>query len=442
MFTADILQNLETSQTGEEGNRMCNRNAKERVLVVLPDVPFPIVSGGHMRDAQILHGLHEIGIRPYLLYFGAGEGYALAPNYPLAEWVQHAEFAGPRCERPDRSLISLVRRKFGYVVTRIPGTHPFSYQYDAIRACDIILEYARRMAIQVIILRSFWCHYAARLRGAGFKVIANCPDYNPLLAWEMVRSIRNPFRKVGPLCNYAGVRRLEEQFLPLCNEVWAPTLKEADAVAQLLPRERILLLPNLVDVGAYPDLSQESSANNTVLFVANYSYSPNANAAKLLLDVIFPALRSQASDATLLLVGHLPATLADLGARCPGVEVHGFANDLISLYRRTSVVLLPVTEGAGMLFKAVEALAVGKPVVGFQHAFRGIPRNTNVEAYLVADSPEDMARQTSELLVNAGRRRTLGSAARAMAETSLSWEAGKEIMLKSRVLNSSRATHS
>ena len=393
-----------------------------RVLLVFPDVPYPLISGGHLRDWQVLNLLNRLGARPHVLYFGAGEGYTLSSDSPVADLAASVYFGGDRLERPDSSRLRTLQRKLGYLINRRPQTHAFGFQYDAMGARERILDCARRTRTKFVILRPIWCHYVPDLQNAGCRVIVNCPDYNTLLAWQMVRSVRNPLGKLGPLCNYAGVRKLENEFLPLCDEVWAPTEEEAAALARFIPRERIVVLPNLLDVPSQPDFSNECSINPVLLFVANFGYGPNANAARLLLKTVFPAIRQRLSEARLLLVGRdLPS---DLLAPCKqeGVKVLGFVEDLASVYRRAAVVLLPVMEGAGTLFKALEALAMGKATVGFEHSFRGIPRRDG--AYLVVDSPAEMARQAAGLLANEPRRRAMANAARKLAVEELSWEKG------------------
>lgn len=357
-----------------------------RVLLVVPSVPYPLVSGGHHRDWQILNLLTRIGIKPHLLYFGAGEGYLLAPGTPLEPLCASIAFGGCRDETPDRGRFATLGRKLGYLTGFGGETFPFSYQYDAINAGDGILEAARGVSAEVVIVRSFWCHHAPALKAAGIKIIANCPDFNTQLAWEMVRTVRGPWRKFGPLCNYIGVRRQERTFLPTCDEVWVPTESEADALKEMALLEKKLVMPNVLDSDAYPDYSAERDDGATMLFVANYGYAPNANAARLLLTEIFPAVRARTPSARLVMVGRgLPAELARVAEGTAAIELPGFVDDLRPYYRRAALVLLPVLQGAGMMIKTLEALMYGKAAVGFQQSFRGLasekdPPFTTVDA--------------------------------------------------------------
>jgi glycosyltransferase involved in cell wall biosynthesis len=213
--------------------------------------------------------------------------------------------------------------------------------------------------------------------------------------------------------------------------VWAPTRGELDEIAALGGPARLVSMPNLVDVAAYPDLAATAPEDDTLLFVANFAYAPNANAARRLLGRILPAVRQARPSARLLLVGGgMDPTLRALAARTPAVEAPGFVDDLTPWYRRAAVVLLPVREGAGMLFKAIEALAFGKPVAGFPESFRGIEAD-GVSAFLTAGSARDLAASAGRLLADAGARRMLGQEARALAKARLSWDRGLECLERS-----------
>jgi glycosyltransferase involved in cell wall biosynthesis len=118
-------------------------------------------------------------------------------------------------------------------------------------------------------------------------------------------------------------------------------------------------------------------------------------------------------------------------AKAAGVEAPGFVDDLEPWYRRASVVLLPVREGAGMLFKTIEALARGLATVGFPEAYRGIARGIDADqesAFLTAADEPAIARAASGLLGEPSARRMLGTRARALAERTLSFEHGIRVL--------------
>jgi len=274
-----------------------------------------------------------------------------------------------------------------------------------------------------VVVRGFWCHAFPRLRAAGLRVIANCPDSNTRLARELVRSVGRTAR-LGPLCNLTHVRRLERRHLRDADEIWVPTTSERDEVAAIAGGVRCLVVPNVVDVAATPDLSATAGDGDACLLVANFAYAPNANAARRLVRRVLPAIRRTRPRARLCLVGGgMQADLRRLVEAMPGVEAPVFVDDLVPWYRRATVVLLPVREGAGMLFKTIEALACGKATAGFPEAYRGIDADPE-SAFLTAGSDAELAATATRLCADGPARRVLGAAARALAAARLSWTAG------------------
>ena len=393
-----------------------------RVLFVVPNVPWPLATGGHRRDWAILNLLARRGLAPALLYFGAGESGCLTPDAPPARLASSVSFGGARVEDPDGGVLGTAVRKLAYLAGTAT-THPFAFQYDAIDAVDAIVREAGRVGADTVVVRGFWCHAFARLRTAGLRVIANCPDSNTRLARELVRSVGGTAR-LGPLCNLAHVRRLERRHLRDADEIWVPTASERDEVAAIAGGVRCLVLPNVVDVAATPDLTATASDGDTCLLVANFAYAPNANAARRLVERVWPAVRRARPSARLCLVGGgMPPGLRAAAHAAAGVEAPGFVDDLDGWYRRAAVVLLPVREGAGMLFKTIEALALGKATVGFPEAYRGIDADAE-SAFLTVRSEAAMAEAAVRLLGDAAARRMLGAMARTLAARRLSFEQG------------------
>jgi glycosyltransferase involved in cell wall biosynthesis len=409
---------------------------KPVVLLPIPSVPYPLVSGGHLRDWQILNLLNNLGIQPHLIYFGAGQGHELDPGSPVFGLAKTVQFGGHRVEQPISTVPQVAQRKLAYLLSSNPRSFPSSYQYDAINAGSVIAKAARQLNADVVILRNMWCHYADELAATGCRVIINCPDFNTKLARQMIKAVRNPLKKIGPICNYAAVRRQERRFFPRSDEIWIPTDAEASEISQFARHVQRLVLPNLVDVSSMPDLSEKpvNSTIHSLLFVGNFSYLPNANGARRLLEQVMPEIRRRKPDVELLLVGAgLPEDLKVAAAALGRVRVTGFVESVHEYYATSTIVVLPVREGAGMLFKALEALALGKPAVGYRESFRGIDP-TGPVSFISVDSDDEMAHAIVQLLDSAPARRDLGARARAYAESSLSWEFGATVLSGSRTL--------
>jgi glycosyltransferase involved in cell wall biosynthesis/tetratricopeptide (TPR) repeat protein len=85
------------------------------------------------------------------------------------------------------------------------------------------------------------------------------------------------------------------------------------------------------------------------------------------------------------------------------------------LYEATNVVLIPLQQGLGASIKTIEAMAVGKPVIGTALGFRGYPVVSGRDC-IVEDMIDRFPDRILELLAIPGRAETMGATARVFAE--------------------------
>jgi glycosyltransferase involved in cell wall biosynthesis len=197
------------------------------------------------------------------------------------------------------------------------------------------------------------------------------------------------------------------------------THRDAAVLSALGPGAPIATVPLAVDIPVEPaDPVGESPPS--LLFVGSFNHPPNVEAARYLLDDVFPRLRARHAGITLALVGgHPPAWLQERAG--DGIRVTGYVPDLRPLMKAATVFVAPLRQGGGMRLKVLEALAAGKATVGTRAAFEG----TGVEAgthALVADDAAGFCEAIERLLGDVACRVALGRAARAHIARALSWD--------------------
>jgi glycosyltransferase involved in cell wall biosynthesis len=208
---------------------------------------------------------------------------------------------------------------------------------------------------------------------------------------------------------------LERAAAARVNAVVVFTDRDREALSNV-SYDDVRVVPLVIPPRAQRHPAQEP-APPTLLFVGYYRHPPNADAARWLVEEIFPRVRAEHPHARLLLVGdELPAEIAARAGA--GVEAVGRVADVGSYLEQAAVVVAPLRLGGGTRVKVLEALGAGKALVATPRAVEGIDAPAG-EALIVASSAEELAHEISVLLGDPERRASLGAAAHAWASTEL-----------------------
>jgi len=175
---------------------------------------------------------------------------------------------------------------------------------------------------------------------------------------------------------------------------------------------KVRVLPNTIDterIRALPDASE----SRNVLFVGDFNYVPNQEAAEFVSLVLAPNLPS----ARFLLVGSNPPS-GSVGA--PNVVAPGRVPDLQETLRDAAVCIAPLRHGSGTRVKILTYLAAARPVVATTKAVEGLPVIDGVHL-LVRDDPAEFREAVGRLLDDPKTRRALGVRGRDLVESKFDW---------------------
>lgn len=194
-----------------------------------------------------------------------------------------------------------------------------------------------------------------------------------------------------------------------------PDAEMLKKLSRYLPVE---VIPNGIDLTYFTGERAEPKSH-TLLFVGNYEYGPNVEAAMILADQIFPKVRAAVPDAMLSLVGNAPPPEL-LVKQGNGITVTGRVPDIREAYASTSVFVSPLVTGAGIKNKILEAMAMRLPVVATPLSMDGIAAKNGEHALITP--VEKMAETVVALLRDQNQQRRLGDQGRTLIEAKYSWE--------------------
>ena len=173
----------------------------------------------------------------------------------------------------------------------------------------------------------------------------------------------------------------------------------------------VTVVPNAVDI---PHDAADFPGEPTLMYIGDFGYPPNREAAERLAQRILPLVREAVPDARLLLAGKHADQLDPAAAARPGVERLGFVPSLAELYGRVRVVCCPLLNGGGTRLKLIEGAAYGKPMVSTRVGAEGLSFADGTEI-LLRDDDAGFADACVRLIRDDALCRSLGAAARVKA---------------------------
>jgi sugar transferase (PEP-CTERM/EpsH1 system associated) len=174
---------------------------------------------------------------------------------------------------------------------------------------------------------------------------------------------------------------------------------------------------------------QENALGEKVRIVLSgkMSYYANEAAASFFCTEILPLIMSSEPQTTLTIVGSSPSRRLRQYGRMPGVTVTGYVPDIRASLRQARVAVCPVTVGAGIQTKVIEAMAMGKPVVATTKACQALSAKDG-EDLLIADEPRAFADAVVNVLRDDKLALKLGQNGRKYVENNHSWDENARLL--------------
>lgn len=383
-----------------------------KLLLLLPQFPLPTDQGAKLRNLgllRILSAEHEL----HVLCF--------ADEVPDTD---HLGQLGELCR--SIRVVSAPRRSLAARLARLVsgGLPDLAYR----RWSRTYLEVLQGL----LVADRFDAVHASNLEMAGYLRYVLGPkrvldDHNA--EYLVQRRAHEAAARVSALSVEALYSRLQWRRLERF-EAWACRLadlvlavsdEDARALTRLDPGIRPVVVPNGLDLDQYPVLPPASDSRPFLLFSGKLDYRPNADALRWFCDAVLPLVWRERPQARLLAVGAAPpAWLVERGKRDPRVVVTGYVPDDRPYLQRCAVYVLPMRWGGGVRYKALVALASGRPLVSTSMGAEGLGCVSGRHA-LVADEPADFAAAVVRVLDEPDLAASLAGAGRALVERRFAW---------------------
>ncbi len=313
----------------------------------------------------------------------------------------------------------------------LPGSTPlqavYSWQPALMRRLD--REAANFDVVHVEHLRG--ANYGLALKaqlsrcGKTLPVVWDSVDCITHLFRQAVNRSQSPLRRLLTRLELGRTERYEGWLVKQFDQVLVTSTAEQAALRSLLPAGQQIdclnVLTNGVDLAYFtPGTAAEREPARLVLS-GKMSYHANVSMVAHFVSSILPLIWARQPEASLWIVGKDPPARIRGLAEDRRISVVGTVSDIRPYLQRASVAVAPLTYGAGVQNKVLEAMACATPVVAYPQAVSALAVQPGVDV-LTPHGPQAFAEAVLDLLENPAQQRAIGAAGRQFVETHHRWD--------------------
>lgn len=380
-----------------------------KILMLTPYLPYPTNSGGQIRSNNLIKHLskkHEI---------------------TLCSLIKHEDdkkfikFLEPYCKkiyvfkRPEKpwSLGNILRTGFSsrpFLVVRNYSPSEKESLPKIIKEGDFDIIHAETFYV------------GPHIPQTNIPVVLVDQTIEYQVYQHYVSSFRWPFLRPLLYLDVLKIKYWESYYWKKATRVVAVSERDAQIMTETVLGLRVDVVPN----GVGDDFTQDVPLhfNKTLLFMGNYAWLQNSEAARILAKEVFPKIREQIPDAKLIIAGQFTEKISDLSAE--NIKIKNIAVDdikSVQYYFRTSGVLVtPLYGPGGTRLKILSAMSSRLPVVTTKVGITGINAASGKEV-LQGEKPEDLARLTVDILNDKKMYESIADNARKFVEENFFYEA-------------------
>jgi len=200
----------------------------------------------------------------------------------------------------------------------------------------------------------------------------------------------------------AKLKYWERYYWREADRVIAVSEKDRDEMLGVEPGLNVDIVPNGVNLDLFKQKTSWSSKTPIVMFMGNFNWLQNTEAAQLLIEKIFPLIKAAVPNAKLNIVGqHQPESL--LKKASDDIIINNLAEDdiesIVKANYEATVSASPLWGPGGTRLKVLAAMASKLPIVSSEVGVTGLGVKSGREV-LIEDDPEAMAEAIIDLLKN------------------------------------------
>jgi len=222
----------------------------------------------------------------------------------------------------------------------------------------------------------------------------------------------------------AKLKRSEKFYWKKASQVVAVSQQDKQEMKKLLPKLDVKIVPNGVNLGLFKQKTTWHSKTPTILFVSNFKWLQNKEAAHLLIEEVYPLVKKSISNVKLHIVGqHIPADI--LKHQSNSVIIESLAEDdiksLVKAWNQDTVFASTIRGPGGTRLKNLAAMASRQPIVSTRVGIQGLGAKHEIHV-LIGNTPSAISQHIIKVIKSPSLAKKLGVNARKHVEKNFNYQ--------------------
>lgn len=380
------------------------------IMIVSSYLPFPLINGGNIRLYNLLKFLskkHEITL--------VCEQRSFQTDKDLEEVKKYCKKVITVRRKKQWSLRNILKTAFSPSPFLVVG-HTSSLMKDKIK------KELGKQEFDLIHVETFYISQNVPKTDIPIVLAEHNIEY---MVYQRYLERLNPLFKLLISWDIAKLKMAEKRAWRRASKILCVSEDDKKTVVKNLPspsrdlyaKEKVFVIPNGVDERLFQPV-ENPPFEKRILFIGDFKWITNREAAKWILEEIWPRIYSKThADVKLWIVGKdIPNYIRKRWSA--NVIFDENVKDANEIYKKSYMLLSPVRVGGGTSFKILEAMASGVPVVTTPLGAKGITSGNEI---ITAGNTGEIAKEVINLLQNKKRWEKNRKSARKLIEEKFTW---------------------
>jgi glycosyltransferase involved in cell wall biosynthesis len=256
--------------------------------------------------------------------------------------------------------------------------------------------------------------------GAPAATVLDLHNIESVILKRYADCTRNPLKRAYAEITSRKLACYEKQAYVRFDQCLACSEEDRLLALDQTPEASVSVIPNGVDIDEAMLAPDGAPGRPRIVFVGRMDYHANVDGITWFRRSVWPRIQARVPDLLLQIVGGHPSPEVQRLEVPEEIEVTGFVPSVAPYLRDAAVVIVPLRVGGGTRLKALEALAMGKPIVSTSLGVEGIAVRHG-ENVLLADGEAEFADAVVRLVRDRAEASRIGLSGRRLVERRYDW---------------------